>query len=60
MIDHAVDGLTGDGLVTALQLAVVMKQTGKPLSELRGVMRRFPQVLVNVPVAVSEPQVIRK
>jgi len=42
---------TGDGLVTALQLASVMRQTGKPLSELRTVMRRFPQVLVNVPVA---------
>lgn len=42
---------TGDGLVTALQLASVMKQTGKSASELRQVMRRFPQVLVNVPVA---------
>ncbi len=42
---------TGDGLVTALQLAAVMKETGKPLSELRQVMRRYPQVLVNVPVA---------
>jgi phosphoglucosamine mutase len=42
---------TGDGLVTALHLAAVMKQTGKPVSELRQVMRRFPQVLVNVPVA---------
>jgi phosphoglucosamine mutase len=41
---------TGDGLVTALQLAAVMRQTGKPVSELRQVMRRFPQVLVNVPV----------
>lgn len=42
---------TGDGLVTALQLANVMHETGTPLSELRTVMRRFPQVLVNVPVA---------
>ena len=42
---------TGDGLVTALQLAAVMKRTGKPLSELRKVMRRYPQVLVNVRVA---------
>jgi phosphoglucosamine mutase len=42
---------TGDGLVTALHLAAVMKQTGKPVSELRQVMRRYPQVLVNVPVA---------
>ena len=42
---------TGDGLVTALHLAAVMRETGKPLSELRRVMRRYPQVLVNVPVA---------
>jgi phosphoglucosamine mutase len=47
-LDH---NTTGDGLVTALQLAGVMKATGKPLSELRTVMRRYPQVLVNVPVA---------
>ena len=42
---------TGDGLVTALQLAAVMRESGLPLSELRRVMRRYPQVLVNVPVA---------
>jgi len=42
---------TGDGLVTALQLASVMHRTGKSLSELRSVMRRYPQVLVNVRVA---------
>ena len=42
---------TGDGLVTALQVAAVLKETGLPLSELRNVMRRFPQVLVNVNVA---------
>lgn len=42
---------TGDGLVTALHLAAVMQETGLPLSELRRVMRRYPQVLVNVPVA---------
>ena len=42
---------TGDGLVTALQLASVMHRTGSRLSELRAVMRRYPQVLVNVRVA---------
>ena len=42
---------TGDGLVTALQLAAVIRTTGRPLSELRTVMRRYPQVLVNVRVA---------
>ncbi|MDP2401935.1 MAG: phosphoglucosamine mutase, partial [Actinomycetota bacterium] len=41
---------TGDGLVTALQLAAVMKRTDLPLSELRQVMRRYPQVLRNVTV----------
>lgn len=41
---------TGDGLVTALQLAAAMQAAGKPLSELKQIMRRYPQVLVNVPV----------
>jgi len=42
---------TGDGLVTALQLASVMVQRKTPLSELRDVMRRYPQVMKNVRVA---------
>lgn len=42
---------TGDGLVTALQLASIVKRSGRPLSELVTVMTRYPQVLVNVPVA---------
>lgn len=42
---------TGDGLVTALKLAAVMKERDLPLSELRKVMSRYPQVLVNVQVA---------
>jgi len=39
---------TGDGLVSALQVLAVMKQTGKPLSELVGGMAKYPQELVNV------------
>ncbi|MBK5211588.1 MAG: phosphoglucosamine mutase [Coriobacteriia bacterium] len=42
---------TGDGLVTALSLAEVIVRSGKPLSELAGVMTEYPQVLLNVPVA---------
>ncbi len=42
---------TGDGLLTALQLAQALHLSGKPLSELREVMRRYPQVLINVPVS---------
>jgi phosphoglucosamine mutase len=39
---------TGDGLVCALQVLAVMKQTGKRLSELVAGMARFPQSMVNV------------
>jgi phosphoglucosamine mutase len=42
---------TGDGLVTALQLAAAVRDSGKPLSQLATVMTRYPQVLVNVRVA---------
>lgn len=41
---------TGDGLTTALQIAAAIKRSGSPLSQLRTVMTRYPQVLVNVPV----------
>ncbi|HEY5506651.1 MAG TPA: phosphoglucosamine mutase [Coriobacteriia bacterium] len=41
---------TGDGLITALQLAHAMAAAGRPLSELAGMVTPFPQVLVNVRV----------
>jgi len=41
---------TGDGLLTALQLINVMKETGKKASELNSIMTSFPQVLVNAKV----------
>ena len=40
---------TGDGVLTGLQLAARMVETGKPLSELASVMDTYPQVLINVP-----------
>ena len=39
---------TGDGLVCALQILAVMKQTGKPLSELVAGMPKYPQTMLNV------------
>src|SRR3989304_5448244 len=42
---------TGDGLVTALHLAHIMRETGQPLSQLGAGFHRFPQVLRNVRVA---------
>ncbi len=42
---------TGDGLVCALQVLAVMKQTGRELAELAAGVRKFPQILLNVKVA---------
>jgi phosphoglucosamine mutase len=42
---------TGDGLVTALQLLQVLHESGGTLSELKQVMRRYPQELINIKVA---------
>ena len=39
---------TGDGLVTALQVLAIMRQSGKSLSELAGVVQTCPQLLKNV------------
>ncbi len=41
---------TGDGILTALQLLAVVKDTGCSLAELAAQMERFPQLLENVQV----------
>jgi phosphoglucosamine mutase len=46
-LDH---NSTGDGAITCLQMLSLMAEKRKRLSELRGVMNRLPQVLVNVHV----------
>ena len=46
---------TGDGILSALSLLAVMRDTGEPLASLASCMRKFPQVLVNVPVARKPP-----
>lgn len=48
LLDYAT---TGDGLLTALQLTSVVAASGKPLSKLASLMRKYPQVLRNVRVA---------
>ncbi|WP_406688645.1 phosphoglucosamine mutase [Saccharopolyspora sp. ID03-671] len=49
---------TGDGLLTALRLMGRVASTGTPLSSLAKVMRRLPQVLINVPVADKAAAVV--
>ncbi|SEU26471.1 phosphoglucosamine mutase [Paenibacillus sp. NFR01] len=41
---------TGDGILTAIQLVETMKASGKSLGELKSMMKKYPQVLVNVRV----------
>jgi phosphoglucosamine mutase len=50
--DHAP---TGDGILSALAILAVMRETGETLASLATCMRKFPQVLVNVPVARKPP-----
>lgn len=46
---------TGDGLLAALQILRVMRQRGRPLSELAGRLTPFPQSLINVKVQRKTP-----
>lgn len=46
---------TGDGIIAALQLLGIMRETGRPLSELAQVMTVFPQKLVNFTVSAKPP-----
>ena len=48
LLDH---NTTGDGLLTALQLALVMSEKAQPLSRLAAGFTRYPQVLVNCRVS---------
>ncbi len=46
---------TGDGMLTALKVLEAMQTSGRRLSELARVMKRFPQVLINVDVGGKPP-----
>ena len=51
------DHTTGDGMLSALRLMAVMAETGRSLSDLAGVMQVYPQVLKNVTVNASRPDI---
>ncbi len=46
-LDH---NTTGDGLISGLQVLVLMKRTGRPLSDLARSMTAVPQVLLSLRV----------
>jgi phosphoglucosamine mutase len=46
---------TGDGIVSALQILRIMKSTGKPLSELKGCLSKYPQAQRNLRVKEKMP-----
>jgi phosphoglucosamine mutase len=46
---------TGDGIVAALQILRVMIETGKPLSELKRVLKKYPQAQRNLRVREKPP-----
>jgi phosphoglucosamine mutase len=50
--DH---GTTGDGLLAALQVLRVITESGKPLSELRRVLKKYPQAQRNLRVREKPP-----
>jgi phosphoglucosamine mutase len=50
--DH---NLTGDAIISGLQVLSIMKETGKPLSELVSVMQKAPQTLINLAVREKKP-----
>lgn len=45
---------TGDGELTALQILALLKESGKKASELFGDCPRYPQTLINIPVADND------
>jgi phosphoglucosamine mutase len=46
---------SGDGILTALQVLKLLKETKQLASSLGKVMKKFPQVLLNVPVKTKPP-----
>ena len=46
---------TGDGTISALQILRIMKETGKPLSELARCMASWPQVVKNIHIREKRP-----
>ena len=49
------DATTGDGMLTALRVMRTLVENGKPLAELVGDLKVFPQVISNIRVREKKP-----
>ena len=49
-LDHII---TGDCMLTTVQVAALMKEKKQSLSELAGIMTKYPQVLINVHITIK-------
>jgi len=49
---------TGDGIITALQVLAIGRQTGQPLAVLKSGMQKCPQRMINVPILQNSAQII--
>ena len=47
--------MTGDGIIAGVEVLKILVETGKPLSELRRCLTKFPQVLLALPVREKPP-----
>ena len=50
---------TGDGQLTAVRLLTEVKKSGKSLSALAGVMKKFPQYMINVRADAQDKEAFR-
>lgn len=57
MLDY---NTTGDGIVTALQILKILKNTGTKLSQLSQIIKKLPQILVNTKVKNENKELVLK
>lgn len=54
-------GMTsGDGLLTAMEITRIIKESGETLAELAGIMARMPQIVLNVAATPAMKKIFKK
>ncbi len=50
---------SGDGILTALVIAKIISETNRPLSDLKKIIKKSPQVIVNVPASDEQKTALK-